>query len=227
MTRCLRLTLALLLACAAQASAQVLDPAREGLAGWEEQRFHGRTRYRIVTLDGEPVLEAHARAGASGLVRPVAVDLAATPLLRWRWRVERLPRGAAEHSRAGDDFAARLYVVFRTGPFPWQRYALDYVWTRATPPGTRWPNPYTGHTVMWSVAQGEAGLGRWQTHERDVAADLRRAFGREVRRIEAVALMTDADDTGSEALAYYGAIAFLPAAAAAAPVPPHQEVSRP
>jgi hypothetical protein len=178
------------------------------LDGWNERSFQGHTDYRLVEKDGTTVLQARSEASASGLYREIRVDLAQTPVLNWSWRTDALLRDNDERSRAGDDYPARIYVVFSGGMRFWRTRAINYVWSSQQPEGSEWPNAYTGNARMIAVSAGSAGLGEWQHLQRDVRADYRRLFGREPGRVDAVAVMTDTDDTGQQAMAWYGDIWF-------------------
>ncbi len=180
------------------------------LSGWEEIVFEGRTEYqRDAEMD---CVRARAENSASGLIREREVDLKQTPVLRWSWRAEEplAPgRDAPEKEKAGDDFLARVYVI-REGFFRWQTRAVNYVWSREHPEGSHWPNPYTGNAVMVVVQSGEEGLGEWREFERNVREDFKRYHDRDVERIDALAIMTDADDTEGEAEACYRLPEFAP-----------------
>lgn len=180
----------------AQAAKEVDGP----VAGWTEVIFDGRTEY----ADTGECVRAASRDAASGLVRREAVDLTERPVLTWRWRAEQPLRGAEadEQSKAGDDFLARVYVVHE-GFFPWQTRAVNYVWTREVAEGEHWPNPFAGQAVMVAVQSGEEGLGKWQAFRRDVRADFRRFHDKDIDAVDAVALMTDTDNTGGRARACY------------------------
>lgn len=209
----LGLTAALLVLWRALPAAQPLPQfSLTGLEGWDEKVFEGRTAYSLADDAAQPVVAARCDHSASGLYFEQALDLKATPRLRWRWRVHAGVQPGIDHRRkAGDDALARVYVVARTGPFPWQARALNYVWAHNTSAGSDWPSPYTSKNHQVAVNAGKAGLGQWQTHTRDVREDFRRHFGLEVDTAAAVAVMTDCDDTGSRARADYGDIRLLPA----------------
>jgi hypothetical protein len=186
-----------------------------------------RTQYQLVEDDGRTVLRARAEASTAGVIRDLAVDPATHPVLAWRWKATRLPEKADLRAKAGDDYAARLYVTFdlRLSELPFgERFgvtlarviygddvpsaALCYVWASQAQVGTFAPNAYTGRVQMIVVESGAAHLGRWRDYERDIAADYRRAFGAEPPAVSAVAVSTDTDNTGERAEAYYGDIAF-------------------
>lgn len=199
----------LLLAAAAAHAARVTDFADTGLEGWNRRDFTDRTRYRLVETDAGTVLEATSDDSASALYREIEVDLQETPWLRWSWRLEALPTGeAGETTKAGDDYAARVYLV-QEGLFgQLSATALNYVHARRQPVGEPWANAYTGDAaMMWAVSRGAAG-GQWRQYTRNVRADWQAAFGEAIERIDGVAIMTDSDDTDTRAHAFYGTIRF-------------------
>jgi len=102
-----------------------------------------------------------------------------------------------------------VYVVFPSVLF-WRTRAVNYIWANRLPPGAFLPNAFTGNAVMVAVESGNGNAGRWIDEERNIVEDFRRAFGEDPPEIGAVAIMTDTDNTGEEAVAWYGAIRFLP-----------------
>jgi len=198
--------LALILAAPAMAGPGPFSSS--GLEGWMEQTFTGRPRvgYRLARDGGGRALVADCMSAASGWSWDEEIDLARTPLLSWRWKVDKLPEGAGERTVAGDDFAARVYVVHRTGWMPWEVRSLVYVWARAEPAGADWPSAYTPRAHHVALRSGRAETGTWREERRDLRADLRRYLGIETSVVHAVALMTDCDDGGGMARAWYGDI---------------------
>lgn len=178
------------------------------LSGWEEKSFKGHTRYALVTEDGRTVLGAETDGAASGRFRKIHVDLTKTPVLAWSWKIAAPYAGIPENEKRGDDFPVRLYVVVERGVFGLSSLALNYVWAAQNPVGMRWPNPFTKQAVMLAVDSGAARAGQWVMHRRNVREDLRAAFGEDITAIDAVAVMTDGDNSGSHGRAWYGDITF-------------------
>ena len=176
------------------------------LEGWQVRDFEGETRYRIVEAGGVGVLEAESAAGASSLYLERDIDLAARPVLEWRWRVEAPLSVPDERVKAGDDFAARVYVVAPGEGLFALPVAISYVWSGSGPVGADWPNPFTSKVRMVAVESGPAHAGVWRSYRRNVREDFRRLFGREVDELEGVAVMTDADNSRQRARAWYGDI---------------------
>ena len=174
--------------------------------GWQVRDFEGETRYRIVEAGGTRVLEAESDGAASSLYLEREIDLAARPVLEWRWRIEAPLRVPDERVRAGDDFAARVYVVAPGEGLFALPIAISYVWSGSAPVGADWPNPFTSKVRMVAVESGSARAGAWRSYRRNVREDFLRLFGREVGELEGVAVMTDADNSRQRARAWYGDI---------------------
>ena len=182
--------------------------SKGSLDEWQEKRFSGETHYRLVPGAGALVLEAVTSSSASGLYREIRVDLTRTPWLNWSWRVDRVYQGVDERSKSGDDYPARIYVVVSGGWRFWSTRALNYVWASLLPEGTQWPNAFTANARLIAVESGSAHLGEWRHYRRNVREDLRMAFGEAIPEIHAVALMSDSDNAGQAATAWYGDIWF-------------------
>jgi len=182
------------------------------LSGWEPQVFKGKgeTAYSLVKDNGRTVLKAHSRQAASGLVRKVNLDPKEFPLLRWSWKVEHALKGEDVTKKSGDDYAARVYVIFPRILF-WQTRAINYIWSARMPRGSSAPSPYTANSIVVAVESGNEKAGQWAAEERNIYEDYRKFFGEEPPKLGAVAVMTDTDDTGDEVTAYFGDI-FLESA---------------
>ncbi|WP_157375234.1 DUF3047 domain-containing protein [Alcanivorax hongdengensis] len=167
--------------------------------GWREVSFQGHTRYQP---EGDHWC-ADARASASGLVREADFSLRETPWLHWQWRADVLPDwpAANEQRKGGDDFVARVYVVHK-GFFPWQSRAINYVWSRQQPVGAHWPNPFASQAHM-VVVQGPGEAPGWHAFARNVREDFQRYHHIDVDQVQALAIMTDTDNTGATAHACY------------------------
>lgn len=167
--------------------------------GWREVVFEGSTDYRLE----EGCWQSRAKGTASGLVRERTVDVTPTPYLHWQWRADQIADwpDVDEKSKAGDDFQARVYVV-KKGWLPWQTRAINYVWSRQAAPGTSWPNPFASQAVM-VVVQGAGGAGHWQSFSRNVREDFRRFHDLDVDSVDAVAIMTDGDNTATRVTSCY------------------------
>jgi hypothetical protein len=178
------------------------------LEHWKSKSFQDHTRYTLVRIDGRDAIKAQSNNAASGLVRKIKVDLTKTPYLHWHWRVDNVLQGTDEKTRGGDDYPARVYVIVSGGWFFWQTRALNYVWSSNQPVNSTWPNAFTGNAVMLAVRSGAAHTGQWQYETRNVLEDLSTYMQKSFSHIDAVAIMTDTDNSVQSATAYYGEIYF-------------------
>jgi len=229
LARCCAIGLLAALGTAA-AALDVAIPA-PGTETWQPLSFpkiEHHTRYTTASEGGRPVLRAESECSASGLLYPLRdADLTKTPLLRWRWRIDAGLAPADERSKAGDDFAARVYVTFAFEP---ERASLSeraahalasavygesvpgssltYVWTSREEVGARWPNAYTASAQMIAAASG-ASAG-WREAEVDLLADYQRVFSHPAPAPLFLALMTDTDNRCVRARASYADFRFAP-----------------
>jgi hypothetical protein len=201
------------------------------LPGWLEPVSFGAkakaTEFALVADAGRTVLHVRAAASASGLARTLRVDPAEHPLLAWRWKAANLVQRGALQSKAGDDFALRLYLTFDLDAAQlsaadrmrmslaraiWgarlPTAALCYVWDARAASGTIAPNAYTDRVRMIVADSGSAQLGRWTSHERDVGEDFRAAFGITAPAVASVIVSADTDNTGESTEAWFGDIEF-------------------
>lgn len=190
------------------------------------------TTYEVVDIDGRRAVKASADGSYANVLHPLDLDATSTPILRWTWRVDQFPAGSDLSVKSGDDLALKVCVLF---DLPLDRlsfsdrlkieigrrlFRLDlpaatlcYVWDRTLAPGTWLPNVYTDRVRMLVLRSGAVGQrGTWFEERRDLRTDFAHAFGAEAEggmpRVTAVAFATDADNTGSRALAYLGDISF-------------------
>lgn len=180
----------------------------DDLTDWQPKSFQGETRYIFDGKSGRRALFADSRGTASGLYREIRVDLRRTPFLNWSWRVDRVLEGVDERGKAGDDYPARVYVVVSGGVAFWKTRSLVYVWSSGQPIGATWNNAYTSNARVMALRSGMRDAGRWVSEKRDIRADFKQLFGEEIDAIDAVALMTDTDNSGQSATAWYGDIVF-------------------
>jgi hypothetical protein len=198
------------------------------LAPWAPVRLgptKHSTRYDLVEDGDAPVLHAVADGAASGLAYPASIDLRQTPIMAWRWRIAGLIPDADTRVASREDSPARIVLEFdgdksklsaadriliKVGEHVTGREApyatLAYIWSNELAVDTVISSPLTRRIQMVVASSGAAGVGVWQSLARDVVADFHRAFGESPGRLLSVGVLTDTDDTGGHAEAWYGDI---------------------
>ena len=156
----------------------------------------------------------------------------ASASLQWRWRLEQPLAGADLRSKASDDAALKVCVMFDHAlervPF-WERSKLRlaravsgealpaatvcYVWDALLPAGTALPNAHSPRVRYLVVRGAETAPGTWQAEQRSIGTDFLRLFGDEADRIPAVlgiAVGADSDNAQTRSLAFVGDIRWAP-----------------
>jgi hypothetical protein len=198
--------------------------------GWEPLTFdkiNTTTRYRLVETDGRTVIRADSMASASGMTKSLSIDPQDYPWIAWEWKVRNVVSKGDVTQKAGDDFAARIYITFAEDPRRLSLFqrakisvikviygqvpptaALIYVWGNQAQVGTLHPSPYTKRAQIFVLESGPTHLDQWRTARRNIVDDYQTAFGTPPPAISGVAIMTDTDNTGASATAWYGDIVF-------------------
>lgn len=188
----------------------LIDNYADGPADhWEEKSFKGNNTYEVVREEDRLAIRAGSNSTASALIYEIEYDPKRWPRLRWTWKIDQVVSRGDATNKETDDFAARVYVVFPSWAF-WRTTALNYVWANRLPQGEVIANAYTENAMMIAVESGPDHVGEWVEEEVNVWEDYRRAFGKDPPKAGAVAIMTDTDNTGSQATAWYGPIWLLP-----------------
>lgn len=196
-------------------------------SGWYHQSFPGKreTAYRPTRKDGRAAIGVHAQSSASMLRQRVRIEPGELGQLRFSWLVPALIAQADMTHRDADDAPVRLVLAFEgdrmrfsakdaalselsemlTGePLPYA--TLMYVWSNQRAPGTVIHNSRTKRIRKLVIEMGDGRLGRWLDYERDVKADFIQAFGEPPGALVTIGIMTDTDNTRSQAQAWYGVL---------------------
>lgn len=194
---------------AAQPRELVLGDFSKGVpAGWKEHSFEGNTSYGPGSGDCAGRLRAESDSSASALIREVEYKLTDYPYLSFSWKVDGPVAGGDEKTKAGDDYSARIYLVFKSFLF-FNTKSINYIWANKLALGGAIQNAYTKNVWMIAVDSGPEKAGQWRSYTVNVLEDYRRLFGGDPPDVSAVAIMTDTDNTKTNAGACYGEIRAL------------------
>ena len=208
------------------------ETARNGMPnGWNFYRiapYKKNTVYRLESYQGRTVLSANSKTSASGLAVKLRPRQANNLWLQWEWKALSAIPEADNAERYNDDAPLRILVAFdgNKSKLPLKEkmnfemanlisgqempYAtLMYIWSGKSPVDTIITNAHTSRIKMIVVDSGWENLGNWHKHQRDLTADYKRAYGEAPGEIIGIALLTDTDNTKSEARAIYGDIELI------------------
>ncbi|MBI4358151.1 MAG: DUF3047 domain-containing protein [Candidatus Omnitrophica bacterium] len=177
---------------------------KSALARWEEKLFEGRVAYWIDFEDSRGFVHSRSDQSASAIFYRVKFSASDFPYVSWKWRVRKFPdKSGVEDAKKRDDFAARFYVIFISRFFTHFR-CVEYVWDETLPEETVLKSPYTGQIKQIVAQSGPAKPGEWITEKRNVFEDYKKLFAKPPKmKVAAIALMTDAEGTGSEAEGFF------------------------
>jgi hypothetical protein len=167
-----------------------------------------KTIYTVGSNEKGNFLKALADNAASGLGKEVKIDLDKTPFINITWKIENNLPGIKENTKKGHDFAARVFVIKKTGATPLSNRAINYVFSSNNEVGFSSPSPYTKKSVDNVLASTKNHLNEWITVKANVKEDFKRFHDLDVNQLDGLAIMSDTDNSKMKAVAYYQNIYF-------------------
>ena len=167
-----------------------------------------KTEYSVGSNDNGNFLKAVADNAASGLGKKVKIDLNKTPIINITWKVEKDLSGIKENTKKGHDFAARVFVIKKTGATPLSNRAINYVFSSNNKVGFNSPSPYTKKSIDNVLATTKENFNEWVTVKANVKEDFKKFHNLDVDQLDGLAIMSDTDNSKMKAVAYYQNIYF-------------------
>ena len=189
----------------------VFDFTEKELANLEVRKVRGadnKTTYAIGSNDKGNYLKAIADNAASGLGKQLKIDLNVTPFINITWKVEKDLNGIVENSKKGHDYAARVFVIKKTGATPLSNRAINYVFSSNGDVGGNWPSPYTKKSIDNVLSTTKENLNKWVTVKSNVKEDFKRFHNLDVNELDGIAIMADTDNSKKLSISYYQDIYF-------------------
>lgn len=167
-----------------------------------------KTTYTLGSNSNGNFLKAVANNAASGLGKEIKIDLNKTPFINITWKIEKDLKGVKENTKKGHDFAARVFVIKKTGATPLSNRAINYVFSSNSDVGLNSPSPYTKKSIDNVLASTKKNLNEWVTVKSNVKEDFKKFHDLDVNQLDGLAIMTDTDNSKMQAIAYYQNINF-------------------
>ena len=181
------------------------------LSNLEVRKVRGannKTIYTIGSNENGNFLKAVANNAASGLGKEVKINLNQTPFINITWKVEKDLPGIKENTKKGHDFAARVFVIKKTGATPLSNRAINYVFSSNNNIGFSSPSPYTKKSIDKVLASTKKNLNEWITVKANVKEDFKKFHDLDVGELDGLAIMSDTDNSKMIAVTYYQNIYF-------------------
>ena len=167
-----------------------------------------KTTYSLGMNENGSFLRAEAKGTASGLGKKVKIDLRKTPFINITWKIEKDLKGIDERSKKGHDYAARVFVVKKTGLTPLSNKAVNYVFSSNNSTNEFWRSPYTKSSIDYVLSTTKENLNEWVTVKANVKEHFKKLHDLNVDELTGLAIMTDTDQTNIKAISYYQNIYF-------------------
>ena len=167
-----------------------------------------KTNYSIGSNENGNFLKATADNAASGLGKELKIDLNKTPFINITWKVEEDLSGIKEDTKKGHDFAARVFVIKKTGATPLSNRAINYVFSSNNEIGFNSPSPYTKKSIDSVLSTTKNNLNEWVTVKVNVKEDFKKFHNLDVNELDGLAIMSDTDNSKMKSIAYYQNIYF-------------------
>tara|TARA_B100001057_G_scaffold413787_1_gene430524 strand:+ start:2638 stop:3288 length:651 start_codon:yes stop_codon:yes gene_type:complete len=190
---------------------KVFDFTKTELSELEVRKVRGadnKTIYTVGTNESGNYLKSVADNSASGLGKAIKIDLDKTPFINITWKIEKDLSGIKENTKKGHDYAARVFVIKKTGATPLSNRAINYVFSSNNEVGLNWPSPYTKKSIDNVLASTKNNLNEWITVKANVKEDFKRFHDLEVRELDGLAIMSDTDNSKMTSIAYFQNIYF-------------------
>ncbi len=189
----------------------VFDFTEEELNSLEVRKVRGadaKTLYSIGNNENWNYLKAVAENAASGVGKEIKINLDKTPFINITWKIEKDLKGIKENTKKGHDFAARVFVIKKTGATPLSNRAINYVFSSNSNVGEKWPSPYTKKSIDSVLASTKSNLNEWVTVKANVKEDFKKFHNLDVEELSGIAIMADTDNSKLTAVSYYQNIFF-------------------
>ncbi len=166
------------------------------------------TQYSLGSNENGNFLKSIAEGQASGLGKEISIDLNRTPFLNITWKIEKNLSGINERSKKGHDYAARVFVIKKTGSTALSNRAINYVFSSNEDIGEYWSSPFTKKSIDYVLATTKLNDNEWVTVKTNVKKDFKKLHNLDVNELNGLAIMTDTDNSKKKTIAYYQNIYF-------------------
>ena len=190
---------------------KVFEFTEEELNNLEVRKVRGakkKTVYSVGKNDKGNFLRAEADNAASGLGKKILIDLNLTPIINITWKVEEDLSGINEKSKKGHDYAARVFVIKKTGATPLSNRAINYVFSSNLNIKDNNPSPYTKKSIDYVLSTTIENLNEWVTVKANVKEHFMKLHNLDIKELNGIAIMSDTDNSKRKSIAYYQNIYF-------------------
>ena len=186
----------------------IFEFTKEEMKALEVRKIKSKTTYTLGSNENGNYLKAESEGKASGLGKEIKINLLKTPFINITWKVEKDLSGIIENSKKGHDYAARVFVIKKTGISALSNRAINYVFSSNNFVGENWPSPYTKKSIDYVLSTTKEHHNQWITVKANVREHFKKFHDLDIKELNGVAIMTDTDNSKLKAISYYQNIYF-------------------
>ena len=187
---------------------KVFEFTGDELKDLKVRKIKNETKYSLEINENGNLLKAVSDGTASGLGKEIIINLNKTPFINITWKVEKDLKGIDEKSKKGHDYAARVFVVKKTGATALSNRAINYVFSSNNLINENWRSPYTKKSIDYVLATTKNNLNEWVTVKANVKEHFKKLHDLDVNELNGVAIMSDTDNSKMKAISYFQNIYF-------------------
>ena len=190
---------------------QVFEFTEKELPSLKVRKIRGadaKTKYSVGNNENGKFLRAEADSSASGLGKEIKINLNETPFLNITWKVEKDLSGIDESTKKGHDYAARVFVVKKTGATPLSNRAMNYVFSSNNEVDAFHSSPFTKKSIDYILSTTKENFNEWVTVKVNVKKHFKKFHNLDLDEINGLAIMSDTDNSKLKAISYYQNIYF-------------------
>ena len=187
---------------------KVFTFTKEEFENLKVRKIKKYTKYSLGSNENGNFLRAEAEGQASGLGKEISINLNKTPFLNITWKIEKNLSGIDERSKKGHDYAARVFVIKKTGSTALSNRAINYVFSSNEHIGQHWRSPFTKRSIDYVLSTINENNNEWVTVKTNVKNDFKKLHDLDVEELNGVAIMSDTDNSKRKSIAYYQNIYF-------------------
>tara|TARA_Y100000817_G_scaffold273779_1_gene233681 strand:+ start:595 stop:1239 length:645 start_codon:yes stop_codon:yes gene_type:complete len=186
----------------------VFEFTEEELKNLKVRKIKKETSYTTGNNENGNFLKAVSEGTASGLGKEILINLNKTPFINITWKVEKDLNGIDEKSKKGHDYAARVFVVKKTGATALSNRAINYVFSSNESINDSWSSPFTKKSIDYVLSTTKKNLNTWVTVKANVKKHFKKLHNLDVDELNGVAIMSDTDNSKMKAISYFQNIYF-------------------
>ena len=176
--------------------------------GWELEKKEGKSDIRIEHGGDNFYLHFISQRSSFGVKKKVEFRIQDFPILNWKWKAGKLPKGGDVREKSTDDQAAQVYIAFPKFPATVNTRIIGYIWDNEAPKGSTVTSKWWSKLKCIVLRDKTDKLNQWFKERRNVYEDYKMLFGEEPPEVGGISLYINSQHTKSSAESCFDDVYF-------------------